>query len=220
MFEGYSDQTVDLFWNIRLINEREWFHSQKEAFDSAVMKPTKALANELYDHLMQEYPKLPLNLHISRIYRDARRLHGRGPLKDHLWFSFQTATEKRDESPSVWFEVGCEGVQYGLGYWMRAADAVRYRKLIDTKPKEMEKLVRTFDAQKEFVLDGAEYARPKGHVGDPLEHWYNKRWIALIASRKYDDVCYSAQLAQTVKNGFDFLMPYFEFLDKVYHMAD
>ena len=37
----------------------------------------------------EKFPKLSLNLHVSRIYRDARRLHGRGPYKDHLWFTLR-----------------------------------------------------------------------------------------------------------------------------------
>lgn len=220
MFNGYSDQTVDMFWNIRLINEREWFRGQKQQFQASVMEPTKALANELLDRLTEEYPKLGLNLHISRVYRDARRLFGRGPLNDHIWFSFQTAVENREQAPALWFEVGCEGVSYGLGYWMKAADAARYRRLIDAKPEQLLKFVEAFGKQTQFVLDGAEYARPKGHADDALNHWYNKRWVSLETARQYDAVCYSPELAQVVMDGFRSIMPYYQLLEKVYQMAD
>ena len=74
MFTGYTDQTVDVFWGIRFNNDRAWFAEHKQEFQDAVMAPTKALAAELYDWFQADYPDLHLNLHISRIYRDARRL--------------------------------------------------------------------------------------------------------------------------------------------------
>ena len=87
------------------------------------MTPTKALAGELYDWFQETYPDLHLNVHISRIYRDARRLFGRGPLNDHIWFSFQNAIENRGEAPCFWFQVGADG--YGApksscGSWTRS----------------------------------------------------------------------------------------------------
>ena len=103
MFTGYTDQTVDVFWGIRFNNDRAWFAEHKQEFQDAVMAPTKALAAELYDWFQADYPDLHLNLHISRIYRDARRLFGRGPLNDHIWFSFQNAIENRGEAPCFWF---------------------------------------------------------------------------------------------------------------------
>ena len=72
MFTGYTDQTVDVFWGIRFNNDRAWFAEHKQEFQDAVMAPTKALAAELYDWFQADYPDLHLNLHISRIYRDAR----------------------------------------------------------------------------------------------------------------------------------------------------
>ena len=80
MFTGYTDQTVDVFWGIRFNNDRAWFAEHKQEFQDAVMTPTKALAGDLYDWFQEAYPDLHLNVHISRIYRDARRLFGRGPL--------------------------------------------------------------------------------------------------------------------------------------------
>ena len=102
MFTGYTDQTVDVFWGIRFNNDRAWFAEHKQEFQDAVMTPTKALAGDLYDWFQEAYPDLHLNVHISRIYRDARRLFGRGPLNDHIWFSFQNAIENRGEAPCFW----------------------------------------------------------------------------------------------------------------------
>ena len=122
MFTGYTDQTVDVFWGIRFNNDRAWFAEHKQEFQDAVMTPTKALAGELYDWFQKQYPDLHLNVHISRIYRDARRLFGRGPLNDHIWFSFQNAIENRGEAPCFWFQVGADGYSCG-GFWTTTRSA-------------------------------------------------------------------------------------------------
>ena len=219
MFEGFSDAAVDLFWNIRFHNDREWFRPHKDEFKQLVMQPVRALAEELQDRLNEGDPKLRLNLHISRVYRDSRRLFGAGPLNDHIWFSLQTGDEY-SRSPCLWFEVGADGIRYGMGYWMQAADAARYRRLIDSDPMAFARLVRAFDRQDSFVLEGEEYARSKGHDGDPIGHWYNKRWIGAACERAHDAVSASHALAEVVEDGFRFLLPYFLFLEKVHHMAE
>ncbi len=221
MFEGFSDKTVDFFWQIRFNNSREWFQPRKDEFNAVIMQPTKELANELYGWFQENYPNLHLNLHISRIYRDARRLFGRGPLKDHIWFSFQNEIDKRAEAPCFWFELGCDGYGYGMGFYNAGAEmASRYRRHIDLDPGKLEKLAADVDGQDTFKLEGPEYAKAKGHKGDALEHWYNKRYFSLSCNRNYDALSYSPELVDALKDGFRFLMPYYEFVDKVYRAAD
>ena len=184
------------------------------------MNPTRELANELYDWFQEKYPKLNLNLHISRIYRDARRLFGRGPLKDHIWFSFQNEIGPRELSPCFWFEVNCDGYSYGMGNWATPDVASRYRRLIDLAPGKFDALARRFEQQDVFALAGESYARPKGHAGERIGAWYNKKYISLSCGRKYDALCYSHDLVGVIEDGFTFLMPYYEFFDRAYRMAD
>ena len=220
MFTGYSDKTVDFFWQIRFNNSREWFAPRKQEFADVIMNPTKELANELYDWFTEQYPKLGLNMHISRIYRDARRLFGKGPLKDHIWFSFQNEIGPRELSPCFWFELGCGGYGYGMGNWATPAVAARYRKMIDLAPEAFADLARRFEQQDVFQLEGESYARAKGHADERIGAWYNKKYISLSCEHKYDDLCYSHDLVGVIEEGFAFLMPYYEFFDKAYRMAD
>ena len=120
MFTGYTDQTVDVFWGIRFNNDRAWFAEHKQEFQDAVMAPTKALAAELYDWFQADYPDLHLNLHISRIYRDARRLFGRGPYKDNLWLSVRTGEDDWTGRPTFYFEIAPDYYGYGMGFWSAA----------------------------------------------------------------------------------------------------
>ena len=80
-----------------------------------ILDTMRTLAREVYDHIARECPDEGLICRVSRIYRDARRLRGRGPYKDHLWFSVEQPHEIWTESPCFWFELGPEGWSYGMG---------------------------------------------------------------------------------------------------------
>ena len=47
--------------------------------------------------------------------RDARRLHGRGPYKDNLWFSIERPAELWSANTCLWFGLEPEGWSYGCG---------------------------------------------------------------------------------------------------------
>ena len=220
MFTGFSDATADMFWDIRFNNDREWFHTQKARFDQTVMQPVKALSGDLFDWFSAQHPQLHLNLHISRIYRDARRLFGRGPLKDHIWFSFQNEVEGYAEAPCFWFEVGADGYSCGAGWWTPLAAAARLRRLIDNDPKRAEKILKELDAQKELTLTGPCYARPKGHADEAIGRLYNLRSVSVESARPYDALSASPELADWVKAHFASLVPLYQLCEQAYTMAD
>ena len=112
------------------------------------------------------------------------------------------------------------GYGYGFGYWCQPAAAARFRRLADQNPKELEKLAKKLDKQDVFSLQGPEYARPTGHADDSLNHWYNRRSFSISCERNYDALSYSRELLGAVKAGYEFLMPYYEYFDKSYRMAD
>ena len=89
MFTGFSDATIDFLWELRFHNERPWFLEHKQVFLDTLDRPMKALAAEVTAALEQAYPQRKWYLHVARIYRDARRLHGSGPYKESLWFTLR-----------------------------------------------------------------------------------------------------------------------------------
>ena len=109
MFQGFSQETVDFMWGIRFNNEKSWFEANKESYLRSFYTPMKELGAEVQEKLLERFPDSQLNLKISRIYRDARRLFGRGPYKDHLWFSIRQPAEEWVDKPTFWFELAQEG---------------------------------------------------------------------------------------------------------------
>lgn len=214
MFQGFSDTTADFLWQIRFNNSREWLHENKQAFTDFVQTPMREIANEVYEKMKSSYPQMMFNLHVSRIYRDARRLHGRGPLKDHLWFSVFGPRDVRYLGPEFFFEIEPEGYSYGMGVWSADAAAMKcYREDILSEKKEITKLAKDLMSQDKLKLCGEDYVKSKGDVSPLLKPWLQKKKVYFQCSRPYDEISFSAQLVQELTDGFSFLLPYYRYFD-------
>ena len=209
MFTGYCNQTIDFLWGILFNNERPWFEAHKGEYLQYVLQPTRELGEELYDYMAGKYPELWLNLHVSRIYRDARRLFGRGPYKDHLWLSLRHENDQWPCRPEFYFEINPEGYSYGMGFWNATPQAMeRFRRGLAEDPAPFGKLVRRFNARGEFTLHGETYKRPKPAPSPLLEPWFSRKHIVLGRDASYDGSVFSHQIADTLKRGYDFLAPF------------
>ena len=220
MFQGFSKKTGEFLWELAFNNERPWFLAHKDEFEEYVNAPFKALAEECFALMEQRYPALDCRVHVSRIYRDARRLFGRGPYKDHLWFSIK-ASQVLLEGPMFWFEVGAADYSYGMGFYSATPSQMEaFRRSLDANSARFERLVRKIERGGGFRLTGEEYKRPKGHADDPLGRWYNRKRIGLECSRDHDAALYSPELPGILADAYAKLMPMYEYFLEFYHSAD
>lgn len=213
MFTGFTDETVDFLWGIRFNNEKPWFEAHKEEYLTHFYAPMRDLGGEVYDWFRQQRPDTPLIHKVSRIYRDARRLHGRGPYKESLWISVEAPVELWTATPTFWFELSPETWAYGLGYYMaKPVTMARLRARMDANPKAMEDLTRKLNRQSEFILEGEEYKKPKSAAASQiLEPWYLKKGFSLIHEEKLDAVLFSRELVTRLETGYQFLLPYYDY---------
>ena len=212
MFQGFSQQTLDFLWGIRFNNERGWFEEHKQDYLQYLYGPMQQLGAAVYDRMREEFPRLQLNLHVCRIYRDARRLHGRGPYKDHLWFTLREEDEGWACRPVFWFEIGPEDYNYGLGCYSASPEGMEaLRRAMDAAPAAMERLQRRLQRQKRFLLEGPEYARPRPAASPLLQEWYQKKSFALTCQRPHDELEQSPKLAEELAEAFTWLMPYYRY---------
>ena len=212
MFTGFTDETVDFMWGIRFNNERAWFEAHKEIYLTHFYQPMRELGDELYDYIAAKRPDLGLIRKVTRIYRDVRRLHGRGPYKESLWFSIEQPSEEWTAHPTFWFELMPEGWTCGMGYYMpKPLTMAKLRARIDRDPKPLERLARRLE-RSEFRQEGAEYKRTKGDPGGLLAPWYNRKSIAISRDENCGGLLFQPELAEQVIQGFRFLKPYYEYL--------
>ena len=138
MFQGFSQETVDFMWGIRFNNEKSWFEAHKSQYQACFLTPMKELGAQVQANILDRFPHSGLNLKISRIYRDARRLFGRGPYKDHLWLSLFRWGNESGGHPVFWFELAPDGWSYGMGFWdTQAVTMMKHRVRIDRDPKPL-----------------------------------------------------------------------------------
>ena len=213
MFQGFTDETVDFMWGIRFNNEKAWFEDHKDQYLTQFYRPMRELSDELYDWFRETWPQYGAICRLTRIYRDARRLHGRGPYKDSLWFSVEKPVEQWTGTPVFWFELSPESWAYGLGYYMaRPVTMARLRARMDKDPGPMEDFTRRLAGQSDFVLSGEEYRRPKSaSASELLEPWYRKKSFSLIHEEPLSEVLFSRELVTRIQEGWRFLQPFYDY---------
>ena len=213
MFTGFTDETVDFMWGIRFNNERAWFEAHKEIYLTHFYQPMRELGDELYDYIAAKRPDLGLIRKVTRIYRDVRRLHGRGPYKESLWFSIEQPSEEWTAHPTFWFELMPEGWTCGMGYYMpKALTMAKLRARIQRDPKPIEKLTRALHDQTEFTLSGNTYKRPKaGAPSELLEPWFQLKSIGITHEDKLTDELFCRDVVDRIKRGYEFLLPYYDY---------
>ena len=217
MFQGFSQATGDFLWSLAMNNDRTWFQAHKQEFEDVLNQPFRALAFDTLALMQQAFPDLEFQVHISRIYRDARRLFGRGPYKDHLWFAIYTGP-KHTVGPMYWFEVGGMSWSDGMGIWEDSADvAAAWRAAIDADVPHFKGLVDDIAARGSFVLWGLEYKRPKADLGEQLNPWYNRKHISVGWERGYGGEMFTDALPRRLADDYTALMPMFRFLREVYN---
>ena len=217
MFNGFSQATGDFLWSLSMNNDRTWFQAHRQEYEDALNGPFRALTAETLERMRAAYPDLNFQAHISRIYRDARRLFGRGPFKDHLWVSIQSG-ERRATGPMYWFEVGGTGWSCGTGNWEDSADvAEHWRQRIDAETERFEAIVRGIAERGPYLLYGETYKRPKADRGALLNPWYNRKHLSVGYEQGYGGVMYTPKLVDALVETYTALMPFYRFLADVWN---
>ena len=216
MFKGFSEKTGSFLWELAFNNERPWFLAHKQEFEELVNIPFKALAQETFKLMELKYPELDVRLHVSRIYRDARRLFGRGPYKDHMWFSIK-ASAMLLEGPMFWFEIGAADYSYGMGFYSASpAQMDAFRKSIDANPARFERIANEVERHG-FYVTGEQYNRHKGSFdSEIINRWYNRKRIGLEKSFDLGGDAFKEELPEILADSFSKLMPMYEYFMEVY----
>lgn len=213
VFEGFSIETIDFMWNLRLNNNKPWFLEHKEEFQRVLQRPMKLLAAQVYDELEQRCGDRGFISKVSRIYKDARRPQVDGPYRDHLWMSIERPSEDWTYTPTFWFELTPESWQYGLGYYMaKPITMAKLRARIDKNPKVFEKLIAPLNKQEEFVLEGPEYVRKKEAPTKKTASWYNRKSFVLIHRQENGKEIFEPDFAKRLTSGFEMLMPIYDYI--------
>ena len=213
MFNGFTKETAEFLWELSFHNERPWFQEHKDQYLRVLYEPFHALAEDTRSLMAEKDPLSDYDLHVSRIYRDARRLFGRGPYKDHLWFTLKTGGSRHTEGPVFWFELSAATFSYGLGYFdLSPAEAESFRHSVDVNPARFERLAADALKMRGFHIIGEEYKRPKKDMGPVINPFYNRKRFGLEHIADFDPEKLGPDLPQRLFRAYRRLMPMYEYL--------
>ena len=212
MFTGFSPESIDFLWGIRMNNNRDWFQANKKQYVDTLYEPMKALGRELFPPFMEEPGNL---LKVSRIYRDAR-LHHPDPYKESLWLCIRQEPENWAECPCLFFEINPEGVDYGFGFWKpKTASLEQFRRTIAAKPDEFLEMMRLVEEDAGQAVSAACYKRPKPTDDPRLAPYFAwKGQIGLIRHEDPGEGVFGPELKDKVADFFRKLMPLYYYFNQ------
>ena len=215
-FEGFPPDLPDFLWGLSFNNERPWFNDHRADFERCLNIPIHALAEDVRAAMEERFPGQAPALHVSRIWRDARRLFGRGPFKEHMWFSLGVSGEIYTPTPQFWFGIDAKSWEAGMGCWnMRGELLERWRASIDADPRKLEKIVRQLNKRSDLHPYWEVYKKPKGDPGPLLFDWYNARAVELGKTVFFAPDPPGRELLDEVLDVYTALMPLYQYLLKV-----
>ena len=212
MFAGFTPETFDFLWGIRLNNNREWFEQHKEEYLTRLYRPMKELGAELYEAFPD---KDNTQLKVSRIYRDARR-HYPVPYKESLLITIRKAAgEDALMPPCLYFEILPEGVNTGFFFWHPAPAAMaQFRRDIAEKPEPFLALMENTKKVTGLTLGAECYKRPSAAPDPRLQPYY--AWKAKIGCARRAEpspALFTPELKDDISTLFEQLLPVYTFFN-------
>lgn len=213
MFTGFTPETLDFLWGIRMNNNREWFLSHKKQYTDTLYEPMKALGRELFEPF-QEMPGYILK--VGRIYRDAR-MHPPTPYKESLWLSVRRDGESWAESGCLYFDISPEGVQYGFGlYAPKAATMEAFRREISVHPEAFLSTVAKVEAAARAPITAETYQKPRQAEDPRLAPYFAwKGKIHCVRDVAPGEAMFGPHIAQEAKQMFKALTPLYSFFNSL-----
>ena len=212
MFEGFTPETVDFLWGIRMNNNREWFMAHKQQYIQTLYEPMKALGKDLFAPFLDRPGNI---LKVSRIYRDAR-LHHPDPYKESLWICIRQDVEWWAENPCLYFDIRPEGVSYGFSLWRpRVATLEQWRRDIAVNPEPFLELIRQTEQTTGIPVTADLYKRPKPTEDPRLEPYFAWRGnISCAREEEPGENMFGPALGERAGELFRQLIPLYEYFNR------
>ena len=209
MFEGFSPETVDFLWGIRMNNNREWFMAHKPEYVKYLYEPMKALGKELFQPFLDRPGYI---LKVSRIYRDAR-MHHPLPYKESLWLCIRQDVEWWAENPCLFFEINPDGIFYGFTFWKPRPESMKaFRRAIAARPEPFLQLVEAVEQATGRPVAAEEYKRPEACEDPRLERFVRwKSGLGIMVEAPFSPETFGPELAEKVGDFLEKLVPLYEF---------
>ena len=212
MFTGFTPETIDFLWGIRMNNNRDWFLAHKKDYVNYLYEPMKALGKDLFQPLIDKPGNL---LKVSRIYRDTR-LHHPLPYKESLWICIRQDVQWWAENPCLYFEIRPEGVTYGFCLWRpRPATMEVFRRHIAADFRNFRKLIKNTEKATGIPITADLYKRPKETDDPALAPYFAwKGNISCTVTEEVSPELFGPELGQRAFTFLEKLIPLYDYFNQ------
>lgn len=220
MFQGFPEETIRFFLDLRFHNEVPWFHAHREEYEAYVREPFRAFIEAMSPTVLKIADDIDTrpNKCLARINRDIRFTRDKSPYRDHMWLLFRRGGEEREHSVMYWFELSPEVVEWGVGFWgpnRPAMDALRRR--MAQKPAEVKRVLRQCgipDATLHIYGDRYRNIKPPDGLPAELAMLYPCKELYVKRIGVPLRECYKPELIKLVSDDFLRLAPLYHLLRK------
>lgn len=219
MVSPFTRKTLAFLRALTRHNDRDWFRSRKDQYETHVRGPMVQLLARLATDFRAFAPELVADPRVSlyRIYRDTRFSDDKRPLKTHTAAHFPAKGFARNEGAGLYLEIAPAWVWIGGGLYMPpSADLRAIRAHVASHHRQLHRVV-TAPAFRRAVgrLEGEQLSRvplgyPKDHpAGDYL------RFKQFLAGAEYPaEFAFDRRFYREVLTVFRAVAPLIRFLNR------
>jgi uncharacterized protein (TIGR02453 family) len=170
MTPSFSAKTLSFLRALKRNNDREWFHTHRDDYETHVRGPMIAMVEQLASDFRRFAPELVADPKVSlfRQWRDTRFSEDKTPLKTNIAAVFPNRTLGRMNGAGLYFEVAPTYVWIGGGlYDPDASQLLAVREHICTHHRQLDAIVTSPGFKKLGGLQGDKTTRvPRGFAAD------------------------------------------------------
>lgn len=171
---GFSEASFCFLRSLAENNNRDWFKTHKDEYESTVREPARAFIRAMGKELAEFAPEFvaddrKLGGSLMRIHRDVRFSKNKLPYKTNIGIQFRHRQGKDVHAPGFYLHIEASEAFVGAGIWHPEPDALRrIRTYIAAHPTRWQDALQDGEFAKWFHMSGDALSRPpKGY--DP-EH--------------------------------------------------
>ncbi len=215
MFKGFQEEYIDFLIQLRLNNNRGWFHEHHDEYLKYVREPLKELVQEMGPMMLSIDPQFDIESRrtISRINRDLRFTRDKSPYRANMWITFKRLAPRGTPIPSYYFEIFPEYYSYGMGFYNVPRELMdKVRGLIDDRKPKFMKIHELYKSQDIFTMEGRKYKRVMNkELPEDLTDWYQRKELFFVCDRN-DDLIFKPELIDVMFQDFKLIEPIYHFL--------
>ena len=226
MFNGFTDETVQFFLDLRFHNYTDYFHENHDRYVETVQQPFYELIEDLAGTALKIDPQMEIRPYkcLSRIHRDTRFSKDKSPYRDHLWFLFRRTAEPREKSVFLFGEFGPDRLDWGFGIWGENREAMEiFRRKLEANPDGIQAMIDDMDLpERRLGLGGSCYKKIQVPSVIParLSRWYAARELYIGKVDPDYQWAFSSRLAKEMKTDFLKLAPLYRMFRGIYDEMD